>query len=647
MQTNKCKFVLIILLGNLFFVNNVVVAQSKKDVITPTQLFLKIEAELKNGKSANFINYRAQLKNYPLYPYLEYKHLVNNLHNIDAKSINSFIQQYPDLPNINTLRSTWLLQQAKQKQWQAFLQVYTHTSDVALRCHYLHAQMQTSSLTDQLLVQIVPLWLVGSSQPEACTPIFALLEKSKLLTKTMIWKKIQLAIEQEHHDLAIRLATKLSVAEKHIVKLWVNTSINPYMVRRYNQYTASHPAVIEALVAGISGIAKEEPELASRIWSNVMQHKTFTDRHTSIVASAIGLKLAEINDPNTLYWINKISPKYRNEKINNINLQIALKKNDWKNIIHLTANIRGQDVDIDKWRYWHARTLEMLNVRHESQKIYSSLIQNRNYYGFLSSERLLKTFNIKNQTSQIVPDKLNKILYVPSIMRTKEWLKLNRMASATREWNNALYFLSEDEKQAAAKLAHSWNLPYWAILALANAEAKDDLELRFPKLYSQDVFQAAKHNSIDPAWIYSITRQESAFVHDAKSSVGALGLMQIMPSTGKMLATHFKTSFNHTDLLNPSINIKYGSKYLKMMLKAHNNNTVLATASYNAGAFRVKSWLPDHDIAADAWIETIPFFETRNYVKNVLTYTVIYQQLLGARPELRSKMPIIAGKNTL
>jgi soluble lytic murein transglycosylase len=122
--------------------------------------------------------------------------------------------------------------------------------------------------------------------------------------------------------------------------------------------------------------------------------------------------------------------------------------------------------------------------------------------------------------------------------------------------------------------------------------------------------------------------------------------MQIMPNTGKMLATHFKTNFDHQDLLTPSTNIKYGSKYLKMMLDEHNNNPVLATASYNAGSFRVKSWLPEYDTAADAWIETIPFFETRNYVKNVLTYTVIYQQLLGKRPELRSKMPIIAGKKT-
>jgi soluble lytic murein transglycosylase len=202
--------------------------------------------------------------------------------------------------------------------------------------------------------------------------------------------------------------------------------------------------------------------------------------------------------------------------------------------------------------------------------------------------------------------------------------------------------MTDKEKHAAAYNAIKWRLPNWAILALSKANNKNDLTLRFPLTYAQHILQEAQKHKLDPAWILAITRQESAFVPHAKSYKGALGLMQLIPSTAQMVARKKRILLaDHTELLNPHTNIQLGSGYLKMMLDKHCNNPILATAAYNAGPGRIPKWLPTFDMAADLWIETIPFKETREYVKNVITYTAIYQELLGKKPTLGRYMVYI------
>jgi soluble lytic murein transglycosylase len=199
--------------------------------------------------------------------------------------------------------------------------------------------------------------------------------------------------------------------------------------------------------------------------------------------------------------------------------------------------------------------------------------------------------------------------------------------------------MQEWELHAAAKLADSLNMPNWAITALSDAKDKDDLSLRFPKYYSRHIVNEAKRNRLDPAWVFAVTRQESAFKPNVKSYAGALGLMQVMPKTGFMVAKKMNLKLrNHRDILDIDNNVKLGSKYLQLMLDRY-KNIVVATAAYNAGPGRIEKWLPDYDISADIWVETIPFKDTREYVQHVMAYTVVYQKLLGHNHYLN--MPLI------
>ncbi|KOR28629.1 hypothetical protein TI03_04285, partial [Achromatium sp. WMS1] len=187
--------------------------------------------------------------------------------------------------------------------------------------------------------------------------------------------------------------------------------------------------------------------------------------------------------------------------------------------------------------------------------------------------------------------------------------------------------------QAAANLANVWHWHDQAIITLARSDFWDDLDLRFPLKHLKLVKQAAQDNTIAPAWIFAIMRQESIFAQDAVSPAGARGLMQLMWPTAQQVAGEIGLPLpDTTALLDPSVNIKLGSHYLNKVLQRFDNNIVLATAAYNAGPNRVNRWLPKRTMEAEIWVENIPFKETRTYVQRVMAYILLYRLRLGLKP---------------
>ena len=204
----------------------------------------------------------------------------------------------------------------------------------------------------------------------------------------------------------------------------------------------------------------------------------------------------------------------------------------------------------------------------------------------------------------------------------REWELLGRPNAAKRELTFLQKYGTPQQQLSAAKLAYDNGWYDRAIFALADAGYWDDVEMRFPMVYNKEIQKHSKAAQVDPAWAMAITRRESTFIPTAKSPVGAQGLMQIMPRTAKHIAGR---NVKAEALYNPNTNIDMGTDYLRYLLRANDNNLVFATASYNAGFSNVQRWIPKHrQMELDVWIETIPFKETREYVKAVLAYYQIY-----------------------
>ncbi len=278
---------------------------------------------------------------------------------------------------------------------------------------------------------------------------------------------------------------------------------------------------------------------------------------------------------------------------------------------------------------------------------FSGLSQERSFYGFISSELLSKPLQLNQQLSAPSNDQITRVLSTPGIVRAWELYQINEDTYARSEWNLAITRMPAEDRGIAAQLADQWGWHHHAIMAAARSDIRDNLKLRFPTAYQNSVTTNASKNGIAKDWVFSLIRQESAFSYQAKSPVGALGMMQIMPATAKQISKNMGIRYKGKySLLQPEKNIQLGTRYMGQLLKRFQGNTILATAAYNAGPNRAKRWQPKHSpMAGDIWIETIPYKETRNYVKNVMTYQAIYRSHLGQDIKLAKSLVSVPARH--
>jgi soluble lytic murein transglycosylase len=615
---------------------------------TERTLFTQAELALKKKNFTLYKQLSVQLKNYPLYSYLKFSELEHNIANVSLKELQEFINAYPDSPLGPKLRNIWLYHNAKKQNWYNFLVGYQYSDNIELQCYYIWSHYQIKR-EPSILKYVEPIWLTGKSQPPACNAVFSSWEKHHVITRSILWQRIKLAIHSNNHSLARFLAKKLNKTEASLVELWIRTSNNPYLINKNHYFTEKHPAIVEILVHGISKIASKDAKTAINIWKQIAKKHPFTEKHWATVVKDIGISLAKAKHPDAEKWLSKISPNYMDQSILEARLFFALYNKNWQNVVKITKQLPAPLNKNEQWLYWKARALEVIGKRNESHQIFQKLAKQRSYYGFLSSVKAATNFSFKNQSTQFCEKDLLTVAKKPALIRAYELHQINKNDIGSIEWNYALRNMTDKEKEIAAAIAAKWKLPNWSITALMTSSKKNNLTLRFPRNYAKQIFREADINQIDPAFIFAITRQESAFVTTARSYAGALGLMQLIPSTAQWIAkiTNERRIINTKELFYPDTNIRFGSKYLRMMLNKYKQNSVLVAAAYNAGPGRVRQWLPKYDLPSDIWIELIPFKETRGYVKNILTYTVIYQQLLGNTPTITKHMPVIHGTKQL
>lgn len=596
--------------------------------------FLQAESVLMQGQNALYEKLKTKLIHYPLYPYLLFSEYDRKIQTLSLADFQNFMKNYPDSPLAEQLRQRWLHTKAKQEKWKDFLTAYIPTKDRTLQCHFFWAELHNQKDKMTVLKQVEPLWLNGKESPKACEALFKVYEASSLMSRAVVWQRIKLAVQEGNEKLARSLSKYIKRSEVALVELWILIHNNPYLVTQRKYFNAEHPANLEMIVHGVSQIAKTKPETAIQMWQKIGKQYPFTERHWGLVVRAIGLAFAMQRNPEAEKWLSKVPNIYANSLVHEWRIRVALAKEDWPTVLHWYKQLPQDLADNEAWSYWQARALEKVNRIKESQTLLTKLSQTRSYYGFLASQHLQKPYPISHQKFAINNSTMASIAQKSAVLRARELFLLNREGKARAEWVTSTQKMNDTERHAAAQLALRWGLPNWSILALSKATNKNDLELRFPLFYSQPIIQEAKRNQIDPALIFAVTRQESAFVTNARSSSGAYGLMQLLPTTAQLVAKKHQLPFkNTTTLMEPTANIQLGTRYLRMMLNQNHNHPILAAAAYNAGPGRVKKWMPTYDMSADAWVETIPFKETREYVKNVMTYTVIYKQLLGHRPK--------------
>lgn len=594
---------------------------------------------LNNGEMDRYRQLAAGLEDYPLYPYLRYELINRNLRSLPEAEIAAFLQKHPDFPMADRLRERWLDLLASRGRWQEFIAHYEQPNDNRLRCLYLQARMKTGN-TDGLLEDIRKMWLVGYSQDKACDPAFEKLAASSLMTNDLIWQRIRLTMANNQTGLAAYLAKKLDGPERALAGQWLDMHHNPDAGTRDPQFSDSGRGR-EIVLYGLKRLAYRNIDKALDRWRDIQQRYSFESDEIAAMQRDLAVEAADEGHPDTLHLLDQVASGDVDRIVFIYRLRHAINNGNWRKLMAWTNGVPPEDVDKAQWNYWHARALEQSGETEAARDIYHELATERDFYSFMAADRLGIDYQMNHFPLPISDGKLSQIAGIPGVRRAFEFMALGEEYPARREWHHVLNRMTSYQMQGAARLAAERGWHDSAILALGRAQAYDDLELRFPILHHQTLAEHANKRGLDLAWVYGLIRSESAFWEDARSPAGALGLMQVMPRTGEQTARKIgMKNFNSNQLLKAEYNIPIGSQYLKMMYDDFNGNMILATAAYNAGPHRVKSWLPKTGcIEPDVWIENIPFYETRDYVKRVLSYASIYDwRLEGERKPLSSRM---------
>jgi soluble lytic murein transglycosylase len=603
--------------------------------------FLQAEQSLKQGDRSRYQSLLGRLRDYPLYPYLLFEDLRQRLASASSHEIGAFLHRFADTPLAPRLRYRWLRSLAKHHSWNRYIHAYQPTDNAFLQCNYRRALLETGHRR-QALAGIASLWRTGRSLPDACDPVLSTWEASGTLTANLAWERIRLAMEAGHPRLARYLGRYLPKSQQPWVDTWYHVYRKPTRLLKSGPVRAPAPVREWIVMNGLERLASINPHDTAQSWHRILARYQLTPEQRARLVRRIALALAYDGDPEASRWLLKVPSAQCTARVRNWRVRSALNQQDWPQVLHWLNRLPAGEQSDTRWRYWRARALEALGHHHDADRIYAQLAQTRTYEGFLAADRIGVPYSFENQALDFTNVQLQQLARKPGIRRARELFALDRLLDARREWYAATRHLNDMQLQQAAKLAQSWGWYDRAILTLGRSQYRDDLKLRFPIVHRRVVLRQAHRVDINPAWAYAVMRKESAFNTEARSQKGALGLMQLLPQTARRVAHDMNLRWRRSgQLYHARFNIRVGMTYLRMVLDRFGDHPVLATAAYNAGTYRVRQWLPTtQSVPADIWIETIPYGETRDYLRSVLAFTAIYERRLGQPPtRLLQRMP--------
>ncbi|BBP82063.1 lytic transglycosylase [Pseudomonas sp. Pc102] len=596
------------------------------------QMYDEAKRALAKGDSGPYKRYATALADYPLEPYLAYDELTARLKWASNDEIEKFLAEHGDLPQANWMKLRWLRWLAERGEWKTFVNYYDPKMNFTeLDCLYGQYQIK-NGLKAEGYKSAEKLWLVGKSQPEACDVLFDLWRAEGQMTEQMRWRRAKLAAEARNYGLAGFLVKSLPTLQAQ-GKLLLDVAQNPQMLSQTARFAPADKAMADVVGLGLRRLARQDPEKAMSLLDGYAARMKFSSSEKVAIAREIGLTLAKRYDSRALKVMTQYDPKLRDNTVSEWRARLLLRLGQWDDAYKLTKQMPAELANTNRWRYWQARSLQLAQPQSgEAARLYQPLAKERDFYGFLAADRIQAPYQLNNKPLALDPRLVQKVRNTAGIRRALEFHDRGQIVDGRREWYYVSRLFSRDELVAQAKLAYDMQWYFPAIRTISQAQYWDDLDIRFPIAHRTSLTQQARLRGLHSSWVFAITRQESAFMADARSGVGAMGLMQLMPGTAKETARKFGIPLaSPQQALNPDVNIQLGAAYLSQVHGQFNGNRVLASAAYNAGPGRVRQWLKGaNHLAFDVWVESIPFDETRQYVQNVLSYSVIYGQKLNA-----------------
>lgn len=606
-------------------------------------VFQMARTTLQEGKVDDARLLMPQLKGYPLAPWLEAQLLTADIAQVSDASLEKFISNNPNSLMSDSFSARLAERLAAQGKWSILLNTIPHNPEqLTTQCYRAEALINTG-LINQGLEQAKALWENTKKDfPNDCSSMLVQLQTHKVLTNSDYWQRIKVLMTNNRVSAARDLVVYLAEEDKKFFELWLDARSAPTKKLSELLTQADSPQIRAIVVDVLKEIADDKLETALPLWTQAQARFKFTNAEKGELESRLGMWEAWRHNEEGLQRLKRIEVADRTKEGNVWLARLAMRSHDWPALLEASVAleaIEGVDDEWDTWLYWEARALESLKKTAEAQAIYERLAKNSTYYGFLAADRIGQNYDKLDEAPPDRTQRMQGIQKLAVYTRWQEWNALGERGQARKEWFRLLQAMDKEGVLAAAELALKQGDANLAIWTVSKVKDWNSVDVRFPLMYEQIVMDQARSQGIRPEWILGIMRRESAFDAKAESSAKALGLMQLMPGTARDISRQMGMQVvAKEDILQPDLNVKLGSAYLRDMLKRFSGNYAQATAAYNAGPGRIPKWAPSQKLAADQWVESIPFDETRKYVRAVMAYTTVYDHKLNKDQHLRLSM---------
>ncbi len=570
---------------------------------------------------------RAVPDDHVLSPYIEYWRLMLTSSARDAR-IADFLARYPGSRLAEALRADWLKSLGVREAWPQYLAEYPRlvSPDATHQCYAYRAEWAQGDRSHQR--EAVAMWFTGRDMPSACTPLFEQMIEAGLIREEDVWRRLRLALDANNPNVARAVANALPAAQRPAASLFERASRDPARLLNTDSLDLGQRSHREIALYALDQLARRSTtEAEQALHKRAMQ---FDTEELRTAWARIATSAARRHEPVALAWFQQAGVAPTNDFQREWWVRAALRAGEWQTVQLVIESMSDAARAEPVWRYWRARALQANGQRTASNLLFLALAREHHYYGQLAQEELgpvLQAPVVKNKTGG---DHVEAIARLPGVARAQALYELGLRREASEEWVWTIRTFSDAQLLAAAELARRMEWYDRAINTAERTRELHDFELRFLAPYRELAQKAARENELDEAWVFGLMRQESRFVNVARSSVGASGLMQIMPATASWIAKRLGIrDFHPREMQDPAKNIQFGAYYLKHVQTSLDGSPVLATAAYNAGPGRAQRWRDTRPMEAAVYIESIPFAETRDYVKKVMSNAMYYAARFG------------------
>jgi len=574
---------------------------------------------------------------------------------VDA-AVADFMARNPRSYVADRIRLDWLLALGSRRQFDVLLRERPPLiwgDDAQLRCYEALARYATQERSRQAAADAVALLgATRESASEGCTMLADELIADKLLSP---WTRVRMLAEHNQLASARRAASALPAAD---------AAQAGQILEQPTRWLATHErrmtrSQAEPAVLALSRLARDEPEKAAQFATALNLH--FTAEQRGIIWGRIGHMAAVKLMPEAVTWyrqggelVGVAAGTARADEVLEWQVRAALRAGDWKMVKSTVERMPPPLADDPAWVYWHGRALAALGSREAADMQYARIADRYEFYGKLAAEELGRPIMLPPRPAPVSAEELKPIAANDGFRRALKFYQLGLRIDGHREWNWQIGVANEGGRMtdrqmlAAAEFARASGVIDRMISTSERTREQFDFTQRFPAPYREQLEEHARNAGLEPTWVYGLIRQESRFIEDIRSSAGASGLMQLMPATARWVAKKVgMNDYSPAKVTEVDVNLRLGTTYLKMVLDDLDGHPALATAAYNAGPGRPRAWRSSlaRPVEGAIFAETIPFNETRDYVKKVMSNAVYYALLFDDREQsLKTRLGTVAPK---